>query len=122
MNCAEYQLWLILHDPVGAFVGEQMTTLWQTLGNEDVLFAPLRGSGFCGQDNYRLIAQIVQLRDSPCRFGKALELARNGVTEFCLDPKNRGHLPFNRRQIPKPGTGNGSRIGRRSSTDHPHWM
>lgn len=88
MNCAEDQLWLILHDPVCAFVRQHMTALWQTLGNEDVLFAPLWGSGFCGQNNDRLIAQKVQLRDVPCRLRKILKLARDGVTELFLNPKD----------------------------------
>jgi hypothetical protein len=70
MNGAEHQPWLILHDPVGALVRQHVTALWQLLGDEDVLFAPLWGCGLCGQDNHRLIAQIVQLRYALCRSGK----------------------------------------------------
>src|ERR1700686_3624907 len=99
-----------------------MTALWQTLGDDDVLCAPRWRRGLCRQYNHRLITQIVQLRDAPCRLRKILELARNGVTEFLLNPKDRRHPPFIGWQIPKPGTGNGSRIGRCSSTDQPHHM
>ena len=108
MNCPEYKLGLILHDPVGTLVRKDMTALWQTLGDEHVLFVPLCGRGLRGENDYRLIAQIVQLRDAPRRFRKALELARDGVTKFLLNPKDRRHLPFIGRQIPKPGAGNGS--------------
>src|ERR1700686_266881 len=111
MNCAEYKLWLILHDRVGALVREDMTALRQTLGDEHVLFAPVCRRGLRGENDHRLLKQTVQLPDAPCRLRKVLELARDGVTEFLLNPKDRRHLSFIGGQIPEPGTGNGSRIG-----------
>ena len=121
-NCAEYKLWLILHDPVAALLRQQMTALRQTLADEDVLFAPLWRRRRCGKYNHGLVAQIVQLCHAPRRFRKVLQLAGDGVTEFFLNPKDRRHSPFIGRQIPEPWTRNGSRIGRRSPTDQPHHM
>jgi hypothetical protein len=88
MNCLEYKLWLILHDPVSALVRQRMTALRQTFGDEHVLFAPIWRCGLRGDYNYGLSAQIVQLRDAPCGSRKILKLARNGVTEFLLNPKD----------------------------------
>ena len=68
--------------------------------------------------SHKLPNSAMRLADS----GKVLELARNSVTEFLLNPKDRRHLPFIGRQIPKPGTGNGSRIGRCASADQPHHL
>jgi hypothetical protein len=75
------------HDPVSALVRQHMTALRQTFGDEHVLFAPIWRCGLRGDYNYGLSAQIVQLRDAPCGSRKILKLARNGVTEFLLNPK-----------------------------------
>src|ERR1700720_5061210 len=120
MNCADHEVRLILHDPVSARLSQHMTASWQTLRDGNVLCAPVWGCGFCRQDNHWLVAKIALFDDASGRLRKVFQLARDGVAELFLNPKDRRHLSFIRGQIPKPRTGYQPGLSRCSSTDQPH--
>src|SRR5260370_29209364 len=99
-----------------------MLPLRQALCHLSVFYTAMLGCRTRRQNHPWLIGKVDELADT-CRAGREVfQLARDRKRELWLNPENGRHGLFICREGRKPGTRNGSSVGRRPAADEAHQM
>src|SRR5258708_37817261 len=97
-----------------------MLPLRQALCHRSVFYTAMLGCRTRRQNHHWLIGKVAESADA-CRADREVfQLARDRKRKLWLNPENRRHGSFICREGRKPGTRNGSSVGRRPAADEAH--
>src|SRR5258705_12394830 len=117
-----HQVPVLRHDPVITLLCQHILPLRQVLYQRSKFYTAMLGCRTRRQNHHWLIGKVAELAGT-CRADREVfQLARDRKRELWLNPENGRHGLFICREGRKPGTRNGSSVGRRPAADEAHQM